>query len=216
MREIIECDLDIDINTPYEPGNPREADPLSHPRFDLFHDFRMNGLGALMNITLPVQTPCVDVLDCYVNDQRDCVTLDYMGLSDDGDRQICLRLYEYREKAYWEDATYSWLSSEPEFAQVTETIRASVSAGEAPLWNLVRAMDLPVQFVDALSLNISGDVACPGLMKPLLEVAILIGFCSVDACLEAMGCAASLWVPVRRHTRRIRLRAQHFALGGAQ
>lgn len=218
MDEIIDFDfdLDIEINAPYEPGNPRDIDPLCHPRFDLFQDFRMGGLGALMGVTLPVETPCVDMLDCYVNQQRDCVTLDYMGLSESGDRQICLRLFQYRQGAYWETGTYSWLSSEPAFEQVTEIIRKSVAAGEAPMWNLVRAMDLPVQFVDALNLNISGDVACPGLMKPYLEVAILIGFCSVDACLAAMGCAASPWIPVRKHTRRIRLRAQREMLGGAQ
>ena len=218
MDEIIDFDfdLDIEISAPYEPGNPRDADPLCHPRFDLYQDFRMGGLGALMNITLPVETPYVDILDCYVNQQRDCVTLEHLGLSDAGDRQICMRLYRYRERAYWETGTYSWLSSEPEFAQVTETIRASVAAGEAPMWNLLRTMDLPVEFVDALSLGIGGDVACPGLMKPYLEVAILIGFCSVDACLAAMGCAASPWVPVRQHTQRVRLRAQQFATGGAQ
>ncbi len=216
MDETIDFDLDIDINARFDPISPRDSDSLCHPRFDLFQDFRMGGLGALMNITLPVQTPCVDVLDCYVNQQRDCVTLEHLGLSDDRDRQICMRLHRYREKAYWEDATHSWLSSELEFAQVTEIIRKSVSAGEAPMWNLLRAMDLPVEFVDALSLNISGDVACPGLMKPQLEVAIVIGFCSVDACLASMGCAASQWVPVRRHTQRIRLRAQREMLGGAQ
>jgi hypothetical protein len=220
MDEIIDSDfdfdLDIEINAPYEPANPRDADPLCHPRYDLYQDFRMGGLGALMNITLPVSTHCVDMLDCYVNQQRDCVTLDYMGLHEHGDRQICMRLHRYREKAYWEDATHSWLSSEPEFAQVTEIIRKSVAAGEAPLWNLARVIDLPEEVIAALTMGISGDVMCPGLMKPQFEVAILIGFCSVDLCLAAMGCAASQWVPVRRHAQRIRLRAQREMLGGAQ
>jgi hypothetical protein len=209
-------DLEIEISEPFEPGNPCDADPLCHPRFDLFQDFRMGGLGALMDVTLPVSSSCVDVLDCYVNQQRDCVTLEHFGLANSGDRQICMRLFQYREGAYWETGTFSWCSSEPEFAQVTEVIRASVEAGEAPLWNLLRTMDLPIEFVDALSLGIGGDVAIPRLMKDQLEVAILIGYSSVDACLAAMGCSALHWVPVRRHTQRILLRAQQFATGGAQ
>jgi hypothetical protein len=77
-------------------------------------------------------------------------------------------------------------------------------------------MDLPIEFVEALSLGIGGDVACPGLMKDQLEVAILLGYCSVDAYLSAMGCSASAWVPVRRHMQRILLRAQQYATGGAE
>ena len=50
---------------------------------------------------------------------------------------------------YWETGTHSWCSSEPEFEQVTEIIKASVAAGESPLWNLVRGMSLPAEFVDA-------------------------------------------------------------------
>ena len=65
----------------------------------------MGGLGPLIGVTLPVSTPCVDVLDCYVNDQRDCVTLEHMGLPDYGDRQISMRLYKYRDRAYWETGT---------------------------------------------------------------------------------------------------------------
>ena len=53
----------------------------------------MGGLGPLIGVTLPVSTPCVDVLDCYMNAERDCVTLEHMGLPDYGDRQICLRLF---------------------------------------------------------------------------------------------------------------------------
>ena len=37
---------------------------------------------------------------------------------------------------------------------MTEIIRASVAAGESPLWNLVRGMSLPAEFVDALSMGI--------------------------------------------------------------
>ena len=80
MYGTIEFDLDIDIH-------PRDAailsydpDPLSHPRYDLFQDFRMGGLGPLIGVTLPVRDACVDVLDCYVNNQRDCVTLEHIGL----------------------------------------------------------------------------------------------------------------------------------------
>lgn len=216
--EIIDFDFDlnIEITSPCEPENPCDIDPLCHPRFDLFQDFRMGGLGALMDVTLPVSAHCVDILDCYVNHRSDCVALEHMSLSDDGDRQICMRLFQNRDGSYWETGTCSWCSSEPEFAQVTEIIRASVAAGEAPLWNLLRKMDLPVEFVDALSLGIGGDVACSGLMKSQVEVAILIGYCSVDAYLLAMGCSASAWVPVRRHMQRILLRAEQFASGGAE
>ena len=48
MDGTIEFDLDIEIH-------PRDAailsydpDPLSHPRYDLFQDFRMGGLGPLI------------------------------------------------------------------------------------------------------------------------------------------------------------------------
>jgi hypothetical protein len=216
--EIIDFDFDlnIEITSPCEPENPCDIDPLCHPRFDLFQDFRMTGLGALMDVTLPVSSSCIDVLDYYVNQKRDCVALEHMSLSGDGDRQICMRLFQHRGGSYWETGTCSWCSSESAFEQVTQTIRASVAAGESPVWNLVRTMDLPIEFVDALSLGISGDVACPGLMKSQIEVAILMGFSSVDAYLSAMGCSASAWVPVRRHMQRILLRAQQFASGGAQ
>ena len=153
MYETIDFDLDI---------HPRDAatysydpDPLSHPRFDLFQSSRMGGLGPLIGVTLPVETPFVDVLDCYVNDHRDCVTLEHMGLPDEGDRQISMRLYKYRDRAYWETGNYSWCSSEPAFEEVTEIIRASVAAGESPLWNLARGMSLPAEFIDALSMGIS-------------------------------------------------------------
>ena len=69
----------------------------------------MGGLGPLIGVTLPVSTPCVDVLDCYTNAERDCVTLEHMGLPDHGDRQISMRLYKYRDRAYWENGTHSWV-----------------------------------------------------------------------------------------------------------
>ena len=154
MHGTIELDLDIEIHPRDAATYSYDPDPLSHPRFDLFQSFRMGGLGPLIGVTLPVSTPCVDVLDCYVNDQRDCVTLEHMGLPDDGDRQISMRLYKYRDRAYWETGTHSWCSSEPEFDLVTGIIRASVAAGESPLWNLVRGLSLPAEFIDALSMGI--------------------------------------------------------------
>ena len=113
----------------------------------------MGGLGPLIGVTLPVSTPCVDVLDCYVNDHRDCVTLEHMGLPDYGDRQISMRLYKYRDRAYWETGNYSWCSSESDFDLVAGIIRASVAAGESPMWNLVRSLPLPAKFIDALSMG---------------------------------------------------------------
>ena len=81
-----------------------------------------------------------------------------MGLPDEGDRQISMRLYKYRDRAYWETGTHSWCSSEPEFDVVTEIIRASVAAGESPMWNLVRGLSLPAEFIDALSMGIGCKV----------------------------------------------------------
>ena len=166
MHGTIELDLDIEIHPRDAASLSYDPDPLSHPRFDLFQDFRMGGLGPLIGVTLPVETPCVDVLDCYVNSQRDCVTLEHIDLLDEGDRQISLRLYKYRDRAYWENGTHSWCSSEPAFEMVTEIIKASVAAGESPLWNLVRGMSLPAEFIDALSLGIgcngfSWEQECP-------------------------------------------------------
>ena len=77
-----------------------------------------------------------------------------MDLLDGGDRQISMRLYKYRDRAYWENGTHSWCSSEPDFDLVTEIIKASVAAGESPMWNLVRGLPLPAEFIDALSLGI--------------------------------------------------------------
>ena len=153
----------------------------------------MGGLGTLMCVTLPVETPCVDVLDCYVNSQRDCVTLEYMDLLDEGDRQISLRLFRQKDSAHWETGAHSWLSSEPEFERVTEIIRASVAAGESPLWNLARGMSLPAEFVDALSLGVGGDLVCPQLIKDDVEKSIWLGFCSTEEYLKTMGCMASPW-----------------------
>ena len=157
MYETIEFDLDIEIPPRDAASLSYDPDPLNQPRHDLFQDFRMGGLGPLMGVTLPVSTPCVDVLDCYVNSQRDCVTFEHMGLPDEGDRQISMRLYKCRENAYWETGSYSWSSSEPAFEIVTEIIKASVAAGESPLWNLVRGLSLPAEFIDALSLDIGCD-----------------------------------------------------------
>ena len=92
MYGTIEFDLDIEIHPRDAASLSYDPDPLSHPRFDLFQNYRMGGLGPLIGVTLPVSTPFVDVLDCYMNSQRDCVTLEHMGLPDDGDRQISLRL----------------------------------------------------------------------------------------------------------------------------
>ena len=155
MREIIDFDFDLDseIHSPDTANYSYDPDPLSHPRFDLFQDFRMGGLGPLIGVTLPVSTPCVDVLDCYTNAERDCVTLEHMGLPEHGDRQISMRLYKYRDRAYWETGTHSWVSSEPEFGLVAGIIKASVAAGESPLWNLARGMSLPAEFIDALSMG---------------------------------------------------------------
>ena len=153
MYETIEFDLDIEIPPRDAASLSYDPDPLNQPRHDLFQDFRMGGLGTLMYVNLPVATPFVDVLDCYVNSQRDCVTLEHMGLPEHGDRQISMRLYKYRENAYWEIGTHSWSSRGPAFAEVTEIIRASVAAGESPMWGLLRAMELPAEFIDALSMG---------------------------------------------------------------
>ena len=154
MYGAIELDLDIEIHPRDAENLSYDPDPLNHPRYDLFQDFRMGGLGPLIGVTLPVSTPCVDVLDCYTNAERDCVTLEHMGIPDEGDQQISMRLYKYRDRAYWETGTHSWCSSEPAFERVTGIIRASVAAGESPLWNLMRSLSLPGEFVDALSLGI--------------------------------------------------------------
>jgi hypothetical protein len=97
----------------------------------------------------------------------------------------------YRENAYWETGSYSWSSSEPAFEIVTEIIKASVAAGESPLWNLLRSLSLPAEFIDALSLGIGGDPVCPQLIKDDVEKSIWLGFCSTDEYLSAIGCTVS-------------------------
>ena len=193
MYGTIEFDLDIDIHPSDAAILSYDPDPLSHPRYDLFQSSRMGGLGPLIGVTLPVSTPCVDVLDCYMNAERDCVTLEHMGLPDYGDRQICLRLFRQKDGAHWETSTHSWCSSEPAFEEVTEIIKSSVAAGESPLWNLARGMSLPAEFVDALSMGIGGDLVCPQLIKDDVEKSIWLGFCSTDEYLKTMGCMASPW-----------------------
>jgi len=193
MYGTIEFDLDIDIHPSDAAILSYDPDPLSHPRYDLFQSSRMGGLGPLIGVTLPVSTPCVDVLDCYVNDHRDCVTLEHMGLPDYGDRQISMRLYKYRENAYWETGNYSWSSSEPAVEEVAGIICASVAAGESPMWNLVRSLSLPADFIDALSLGVGGDLVCPQLIKEDVEKSIWLGFCSTEEYLKTMGCMASPW-----------------------
>ena len=76
---------------------------------------------------------------------------------------------------------------------MTEIIKASVAAGESPLWNLARGMSLPAEFIDALSMGIGGDLVCPQLIKGDVEKSIWLGFCSTEEYLKTMGCMASPW-----------------------
>ena len=155
MYETIEFDLDIEIHPRDAANLSYDPDPLSHPRFDLFQRFP-HGWPRPTDRGDPARRDtlrrCARLLHRTPN-----VTASPSStwvFLDDGDRQISLRLYKYRDQAYWETGTHSWCSSEPAFEEVTEIIKASVAAGESPLWNLVRGMSLPAEFIDALSMGI--------------------------------------------------------------
>lgn len=193
-----------DLNPLDGPPGLALPDPLDCPRYDLFSQYRFTKLGAIGGLVLPVQTPCVDLLDFHRSMANDSVSLEYLAAPRHGYLQLQLRLHHHHkgEQRGKVDllATHSWFSDEkPQFDALLNLIREATRLGYSPLWEMVRSGLLPDRFASVLQEEMPGsdEIYFKHLQFDQTKAAIQIGVLSVEQCLEPMGVRPSIYVRVK-------------------
>lgn len=178
-------------------GNPQE-NSLDYPRIDLFQGFRLGG-RAIAGVLLPVAAPCVDVWALHANCDDEIITLEYSGMPSRPWKQITMRLFQRGEDGQMIlETTHSWFSDEKEvFENLLKIVRTSIINEECPLWNIARLIEIPARFLAVLGKEIGGDLVSKNLSKQQVEMALSMGFCTIENYLEVMGCRPSPYVRVR-------------------
>lgn len=203
---------DFDIESAIDAISSRpqgeEVNPLEHPRYDLFREYRLSTSGASMGaigcLIFPVDTPCVDLIDFYRDFHYESVSLEYGALSAMGLKQLQMRMFRHSvdEEEVKLIETHSWFSDDQvTFSALTKCIRESVQNGESPLWNMVRAGFVPKKFANLLGEDLAGTGACRQLIKDQVEIGLACDLFSVQELLSDLGAKPSPWIRFQKSSR---------------
>lgn len=200
-------DFDIDSAIAAISSRPQgeELNPLEHPRYDLFQEYRLGtSMGAIGCLIFPVEIPSVDLIDFYRDFHDESVSLTYGALSGMGLKQLQLRMHRhmFKDEEIKLIETHSWFSDDQlTFAALTKCIRESVQNGESPLWNLVRAGFVPKKFANLLGENLAGTGPCRQMIKNQVEIGLACDLFSVQDLLSDLGAKPSPWIRFQKSSR---------------